>query len=160
MYKYKDGKTCIILISCIAVLLWLVLIFNLSAQPATQSDGLSKKVTRVIVETVVILDHGGNPEIDLVQKFNHIVRKYAHAGVYFVLGVLMMNALRRSEMRGFKVFACSFVFCALYAVSDEVHQLFVLGRGAQVMDVLIDCSGALVGIGMYGVLKKMKKVMI
>jgi VanZ family protein len=44
------------------------------------------------------------------------------------------------------------VFCILYAISDEVHQLFVLGRGAQVVDVLIDSLGAFVGIGMYRVI--------
>jgi VanZ family protein len=44
------------------------------------------------------------------------------------------------------------VFCVLYAVSDEVHQLFVPGRGAQVTDVLIDNAGAFVGIGIYEVL--------
>ncbi|WP_243096880.1 hypothetical protein [Thermohalobacter berrensis] len=42
----------IIIISWTSVLLWLVLIFYLSFQPAHQSNGLSKKVTKVIVETV------------------------------------------------------------------------------------------------------------
>ena len=32
------------------------------------------------------------------------------------------------------------------ARSDEFHQLFVPGRGAQVKDVLIDTAGAIVGI--------------
>ena len=38
------------------------------------------------------------------------------------------------------------MFCSLYAISDEVHQLFVPGRGAQVKDVFIDIAGAAVGI--------------
>ena len=33
--------------------------------------------------------------------------------------------------------------------SDELHQLFVLGRGGQVEDVVLDGFGALVGIGVY-----------
>ncbi|MBZ4646719.1 MAG: phosphotransbutyrylase [Clostridia bacterium] len=54
-------------------MLWLVLIFYLSSQPAVESNGLSKNVTKVIVETVdkiVDIDKGNN-EIDLVEKFNH-----------------------------------------------------------------------------------------
>lgn len=66
----------------------------------------------------------------------------------------MINAFIRSGVKGSKAFIFSLMFCILYAVSDEVHQLFVLGRGAQVTDVLIDSAGAFVGIGMYGVVVK------
>ena len=31
----------------------------------------------------------------------------------------------------------------LYGISDEIHQLFVLGRVGQIADVLFDTSGAL-----------------
>ncbi|RKD21935.1 hypothetical protein SAMN02745883_02186 [Caminicella sporogenes DSM 14501] len=75
-----DKNKIIIILSWTAVLLWFVLIFYLSAQLAVESDGLSKKVTKVIIETVdrvVDLDDG-KPGIDLVENFNHIVRKYAH----------------------------------------------------------------------------------
>ena len=34
---------------------------------------------------------------------------------------------------------------ALYAATDELHQLFVSERSAQVMDVLIDSAGSLIG---------------
>lgn len=38
------------------------------------------------------------------------------------------------------------VFSCIYASSDEIHQLFVPGRAGQVRDVLIDTSGAVAGI--------------
>jgi VanZ family protein len=82
------------------------------------------------------------------------VRKYAHFTEYLILDILVLNALTVSGVRGFKGFIFSLVFCILYAISDEVHQLFVPGRGAQVTDVLIDSAGAFVGIGMYGVIEK------
>ncbi|MBZ4650931.1 VanZ family protein [Thermosipho sp. (in: thermotogales)] len=156
-----DKNKIIIIFSWTAVLSWLVLIFYLSAQPAVVSDGLSKKVTKVIIEKVgclVPLDSETSTTADLVARFNHVVRKFAHFGVYFVLGVLMMNALRTSGVIGFKGFLFSLIFCILYAISDEVHQLFVPGRGAQVTDVMIDSLGSFVGIGMYKVIGKFKKV--
>jgi len=67
MSTFKNPKM-IIILSWTAVLLWLVLIFYLSAQPAEQSDGLSKKMTEVIIETVdrvVPLDTDGKPTIRL-----------------------------------------------------------------------------------------------
>jgi VanZ family protein len=94
------------------------------------SDGLSKKVTKVIVDTVdkvVDLDDG-KPGIDLVEEFNHIVRKYAHFTSYLVLGLLVMNAFKKSGVIGFKGFIFSLVFCIFYAISDEVHQVFVPAR--------------------------------
>lgn len=41
------------------------------------------------------------------------------------------------------------MICTGYAVRDEIHQLFVPGRGAQVRDVLIVSGGAVVGIMMW-----------
>lgn len=37
-----------------------------------------------------------------------------------------------------------------YALSDEVHQIFVPGRGFQVLDVFIDTAGAGVSMGVVG----------
>jgi VanZ family protein len=154
MIIFGNRKQIPIISSWLALFLWMIIIFNLSAQPADQSDGLSKKVTKVIIETVdriSYLNTGGKPAIDLVEKFNHIVRKYAHGGVYLVLGLLVMNGFSRSGVRGFKAFAFSLLFSILYAVSDEIHQLFVAGRGALVRDVFIDSCGAFIGIGIYRV---------
>ena len=49
------------------------------------------------------------------------------------------------------------LICVLYAVSDEVHQIFVPGRGAEVKDVLIDSAGASVGVLMYLVISRLRK---
>ena len=35
----------------------------------------------------------------------------------------------------------------LYAITDEIHQLFIPGRNGNVVDVLIDSCGGLIGIG-------------
>lgn len=37
-------------------------------------------------------------------------------------------------------------FCIAYALSDELHQLFVSGRDGNFRDVMIDFSGAVLGI--------------
>ena len=40
----------------------------------------------------------------------------------------------------------SALFCFVYALSDEFHQMFVDGRGASFTDCLIDTGGAMLGI--------------
>ena len=41
------------------------------------------------------------------------------------------------------------LLCIGYAITDELHQAFVPGRTPKLLDVLIDSSGALLGIRMY-----------
>lgn len=48
------------------------------------------------------------------------------------------------------------MICILYAISDEVHQLFVPGRGGQVRDVIIDSAGAIAGILGYNGLSRIR----
>ena len=45
-----------------------------------------------------------------------------------------------------KRFIISALFCLVYAISDEIHKLFVPGRSGEIRDVLIDFTGVLIGI--------------
>jgi VanZ family protein len=67
-----------------------------------------------------------------------VLRKLAHAGEYAVLGALLVRALRRPLP--------AFAVAVLYAISDEVHQTFVPGREGTVLDVVVDATGAAVGV--------------
>lgn len=124
-------------------------IFSLSAQPASQSNELSKKMTRVIASTLKELASvDGNVE-ELVDQFNNFVRKKAHVMGYLILGFLSSFAFRFCRLRGLKASAYAFGLSVLFAISDETHQAFVPGRGPQVSDVLLDSFGALLGIGLF-----------
>lgn len=145
MTKDIAKQQIIFYISVMLVIGWMALIFYLSSQPASQSNELSNRVTEVIVETIEKVA----PEIasnwDL-KELNHFIRKNAHFFSYFVLGVLVMNALYQ---KGYRKFALSLIICILYSISDEIHQTFVPGRGGNIIDVIIDSSGSLIGIGLY-----------
>ena len=43
------------------------------------------------------------------------------------------------------------LIAALYAASDEIHQLFVPGRSGQLSDVILDSAGALAGVAAFTV---------
>ena len=136
----------IFLISWTAVLFWMLIIFNLSSQVVDESNKLSTGVAEVIVETVEKVV----PGYDLnIREFNHFLRKNAHFIAYLMLGILVMHALRGSGVKRVKAFVLAIGICFLYAVSDEVQQLFVPGRDGQAMDVLIDSIGSTVGVGVY-----------
>ncbi len=77
-----------------------------------------------------------------------ILRKCAHMFEYAVLSLMMCRAIHRTwkslAPAGVTVF--SFLFALLYAISDEVHQMFVPRRGPSVHDVVIDTIGICIGL--------------
>ncbi|HZK28477.1 MAG TPA: VanZ family protein [Thermoclostridium sp.] len=133
-------------LSWISVIIWMAVIFSFSSQVAVQSNQLSTGVTEVVVKTVEKVVPSA--EIN-VSTLNNIIRKNAHFFSYLVLGVLTINAFQRSGLKLQKSIVFSFLVCLLYAMSDEIHQMYVPGRGAQVKDVLIDTLGAISGLLIY-----------
>ena len=112
-----------------------MVLFYLSSQVQGQSNQLSTNVTEILAKQVSITNNDSN--INIV-RLNHIVRENAHYIVYFILGLLVMNASRNGII--------SLLISVFYGISDEIHQMFVPGRGAEVQDVLHDSVGAAMGI--------------
>ncbi|WP_018394776.1 VanZ family protein [Bacillus sp. 37MA] len=131
-------------LSCTAVIFLMALIFYLSYQSATTSNELSKGITEIIVEKVEKIDPN-TTEFD-IRSLNHIIIKNILFLVYLVLGVKVLNDLRRSGIYGYRRMGMALLMCLLYEISGEVHQLFVPGRGPGVKDVFIDSTGA-IGVG-------------
>ncbi|MBE6818316.1 MAG: VanZ family protein [Ruminococcaceae bacterium] len=77
------------------------------------------------------------------------VRKLAHISEFAALGFLSTFAFCYT-LRNAKRFYLGIAFSLLYAVSDEIHQLYVPGRSGQVRDVFIDLGGILVGAALLG----------
>lgn len=138
------------------VILWMGLIFFFSHQPAAESSELSSGITEVIVDVVNVIA----PDNDIIFNqgvINFSIRKAAHFGVYLVLGLLVSNGLICSSIPRPKVIILALLICALYAISDEFHQLFVPGRSGQVSDVLLDSTGGLVGVLLMNSIRRNKR---
>ena len=71
-----------------------------------------------------------------------------HAGEFFGLSILVARALNGGLQRPIssRTLLLAFLFCVLYAVSDEIHQMFVPNRYADLTDVLSDVVGAALGL--------------
>ena len=81
-------------------------------------------------------------------KFGHwdlIVKKGGHMLGYALLAAAYLYALAGRKMSRTQLFY-SLILAILYACSDEWHQKFTPGRTSSVRDVLIDTTGAIVGL--------------
>jgi VanZ family protein len=76
----------------------------------------------------VVVSYDGNT--------NFLAHKLAHVIVYILLFL--------TSVRAFKDFKKALVFTIFYAITDEIHQMFVQTRTASVRDVLIDSVSALI----------------
>lgn len=133
----------------ILLILWMSLIFFFSHQPAVDSDKVSGGIIDKIIHIVeIISSHEFNDnELEVISNYLIFpVRKLAHFTLYFVLGILFYNVVGLYNIDNKKILYISLLFCIIYACSDEIHQLFVLGRSGELRDVLIDTLGSILGI--------------
>ncbi|MBQ7316337.1 MAG: VanZ family protein [Clostridia bacterium] len=145
-FSRKRLVLCVILGICI--LANMILIYSFSAEDKSSSGNRSHGVTEVVVEVIVPEYPTMSPEkqTETIEKFHPPIRKIAHFCEFGLLGMLsaaFMCSLGKGKKWLWWVIPA--VFCLLYAISDEVHQIFTQ-RGPAVKDVLIDFSGSMTGI--------------
>ncbi len=133
-------------LNIVLVLVWLIIIFLFSSQVATESSELSGRIVNSIAPVA--------PEI-IKSSLTFLVRKSAHIFLYFVLGILTANFLASYKLKAKLVYIYSLIFVFVYAITDEIHQLFVAGRSGEVRDVLIDTIAGAVSIALYLGLRKL-----
>jgi VanZ family protein len=113
------------------VLVLMVLIFLFSAQPKSAPPAYAKGVY-----------FSGAMPIFTAQTQETLVKKGAHMAGYGLLGALIMRALLAQGLSAREAAYFAILLAVSYALTDELHQAFVPGRHATVLDVGIDYVGA------------------
>lgn len=123
-------------------------IFIFSNEQAEDSSKTSSRVVEFISEVVPYIKNMPEPDKTIFkEEITPVVRKCAHYSIYAMLGILTVNFMLTYKGRSFyQKGLTSFLFCAFYAVTDEIHQLFIDGRAGQITDIFIDSLGTLTGI--------------
>ena len=130
------------------VIVWMMLIFGFSKDNGNESTSLTNEVISTVVSKFTDIKKGSK-EMDKILEVTFIpIRKCAHFFVYFVLGLLVMNALYIIGVTK-KTLIISAILCILFALSDEFHQTFVDGRKGSLVDVLLDSSASLIASYLY-----------
>lgn len=72
---------------------------------------------------------------------NFLFFKTLHVAEYAILYFLIFRSLNILKINAKRVFFYSLIISILYAISDEIHQLFTPTREGRIRDVLIDTLG-------------------
>ena len=143
----------------ILVVSWMGLIFYFSSMDATKSTSQSQGL---IESTKIVQHHEKDLSVEekeaYIESLDRPVRKVAHGGIYFILGILVFLALDCYNMNSKKLLLISILICFLYACSDEFHQLLINGRSGEIRDIIIDSFGAIIGIMIMYLIRRKKYV--
>lgn len=136
----------------VLAVIWMIVIFNFSHQPAIISADQSGNLVEVLCNIPIIGFVANN--ISQLEMADFLIRKAAHMFSYFVLAVLWFMYMYDNSKSVFNVSIYSFILTFVYACSDEFHQLFIQGRSGEIRDILVDSTGAIIGIAFIYIIMK------
>ena len=132
----------------LALLVWMGVIFYFSHQSGDTSMQLSDGILDSFKSLFQnFLDY---------HTLSYIVRKIAHFTEYFILGLLIYHLVKQYRVISKTEIIWMILFCVIYAMSDEFHQVFIGGRSPKFFDVIIDSLGSSLSILILQLLQKRK----
>lgn len=133
--KIKGNKIGFVIFSLLSLFV-MVLIFMFSYQSAEMSSGTSLSFYDIFIDLTGF-------------RFitHNAFRKIAHFCEFAALGFCVEGSVYfyRNKLTPL----IPLVISVLYAISDEVHQLFVPERACRIFDIFVDSLGSLFGIFVF-----------
>ena len=147
------------IIFAILTLATFVTIFIFSNQNGNISGDTSRGFTRKIVEILRIDKNLSETEKEeLIENSQFVIRKLAHFTIYTLAGINIFGFFNTFDMKMKNKIIFALFTGAVYAMSDEIHQMFSGERTASIRDVCIDSCGVLFGICIFIIFDKIIKV--
>ena len=119
------------------------------------NTAFSKKVVLdvylpVLVYMAVIYGFSCLHRVPLPLLDKHMADKLYHVAEYTILGYLICRALDKGfSWKKYRLLMFGIIFATVYGITDEIHQLYVLGRSFSYWDMFADFIGASIGTLIY-----------
>ena len=135
---------------------WAPLLAWMSLTYLFSSDAFSAEETSSLIVPILSFLFPGVSDERIV--FVHgAIRKLGHVSEFFVMAVLTSRAVSIVN-RGTRAVLVSGVFVLSAAALDELHQMLTMYRGASPVDVGYDCLGGLMGIWLFGEIRRRREL--
>lgn len=145
------------IIKLLIVLFCMFTIFSFSSDNNIESN---KKSDGVIIRTCRLFlrkDLSEKEKTKYIEKYVVLVRKTAHFSIYLLLGLSIISLLKEYRQININAIIIALIISILYAVSDEIHQMFIPGRSGELLDVILDSLGSITGIYLYYLFTKIRR---
>ncbi len=86
--------------------------------------------------------------VPVSRDFQFLFFKSLHLIEYGILGILLYYALSNLPI--------TLIIAYIYALSDEIHQSFIPGRGSKFTDTLFDLVGIILGIFLFKFINQLR----
>lgn len=124
-----------------------IMIFNFSSEDSDKSGSTSQKITNEITKNIKTIQKLNKAEkTKTLDRIESIIRKIAHFSLYTLVGLLLMAICSTYNINEKLKVIISLSIGIIYAISDEIHQMFIAGRSGEITDVIIDTLGVALGI--------------
>lgn len=156
----------------IFIFIWIGVIFYFSSQPSVESHEQSGQVVGLYEKANAIFDFSDSKFFNRIESFifEHIldnkyktadakVRKSAHFGIYFVLGVASTGFAYVYSKKWLMGILLGITLPTTVAVIDEFNQ-GLIDRTSSLNDVVLDFAGATFGMLMALIIIKTMKLIV
>ncbi len=141
-------------------IVWMCIIFAFSAQPKEESGAVSASFTYHMVSSTRTFFHLELSDArvkEISDAIEGFIRKVAHMAEFGIMSVLLYIWVGQWEMGFLRRAGTAAGATAVYAATDEIHQLFVPGRAGRFSDVCIDSAGAVAGVVVFALFVRIVK---
>jgi len=128
----------------LSVLIWAMIIFTASA-----NLDLYK----------VLLGRWNEPCFSAeIQSFAEMLGRFINTTEYAVLAALIAREMIRQGDIHHSNLVIVLEMSELFVLSDKIHQLYVPGRTFQLMDLVLDLFGVVIGLILYAMIRKNRSI--
>lgn len=127
----------------IMTILLMAMIFFFSSRPGE----ISRQDSAWFLDKTNIADQEEALDTSNMQAMNlqTWIRKTAHVIIFATLAMFIYASIYGYIYKAIGTGILSWILSIIFAITDEIHQYFVPGRGAQIQDVIRDSKGSFLG---------------
>lgn len=147
------------IVSAIFLIATMILIFFFSSENDVKSTETSTNVIKTILNFVYppFKNFSELQRLELINSLQAVVRVGAHFSIFALLGFFSFLTFITYKAIPFKLrLVIISGFCLFYAITDEIHQIFVPGRCGDIRDVCTDFLGSMLSICILTLICKIK----
>lgn len=139
-----------------AACLWMMTVCFLSFQRGEDTSALGMGMTEILIRWLPFLGEKFG-----VEELHALLRKIAHVGAFFVLGVTVELSAEMSarvlDMGHRKLSRIAFLLCTIVAVMTEVLKVGIPGRHLDWGEALLNFASVCLGIGSILLMSRYRK---